>query len=148
MKVSELARHVGIAPSAIRFYEASGVLPAPARAENGYRDYGAPDVLRLRVFNSLRLLGLELGESARLASMCAAGECDAMDDQLLPQIAARRAEVAARRAELDHLDVQLAGLEDAIRAGRLREQTAEHEEGGLMRELPVLTCCDCGRGCC
>jgi DNA-binding transcriptional MerR regulator len=148
MKVSEDARRVGIAPSAIRFYEASGVLPAPTRAANGYREYGAPDLLRLRIFNSLRGLGLGLAESARLASMCAAGECDAMDGQLLPQIEARRAEVAVRRAELDHLDVQLAGMEEAIRAGRLRDRSDAQKEGGNVRELPVLTCCDCGPGCC
>ena len=133
MKVSELARHTGIAPSAIRFYEASGVLPAPPRAANGYREYGALDVVRLRVFSSLRLLGLDLAEAARLASMCAVGECDAMDSQLLPQLHARRAEVAAARAELDHLDAQLAGLEEAILAGRLRDETCkdrEDREGG------------------
>jgi MerR family copper efflux transcriptional regulator len=36
MKVAELARHAGIAPSAVRFYEETGVLPVAARLENGY----------------------------------------------------------------------------------------------------------------
>ena len=138
MKVSELARQAGIAPSAIRFYEASGVLPAPPRAPNGYREYGALDVVRLRVFSSVRLLGLDLAEAARLASMCAAGECEDMDSQLLPQLQARRSEVAAARAELDHLDAQLAGLEEAILGGRLRDVTCKDEEGG-----PSCASCQC-----
>lgn len=130
MKVSELSRRVGISASAIRFYEASGVLPRPARESNGYREYGDEDITRLRVFASLRGLGLDLAECARLANLCAAGECDVMDIELLPQLASRRAEVAAARRELDHLDVQLAGLEDAIRAGRFREHSCGCREGG------------------
>ncbi|MCC6236842.1 MAG: MerR family transcriptional regulator [Dehalococcoidia bacterium] len=134
MRVSELSRRVGLAASAIRFYEASGVLPRPSRGANGYREYGEPDVTRLRVFASLRGLGIDLAECARLASLCAAGECDAMDIELLPQVASRRAEVAAARRELDHLDVQLAGLEAAIRGGRFREHACGSEEGGTPCE--------------
>lgn len=132
MRVSEVSQRVGLAASAIRFYESSGVLPPPTRGVNGYRDYGDADLTRLRVFASLKGLGLDLAECARLANLCAAGECDTMDGELLPQLIARRAEIAAARAELDHLDVQLAGLEDSIRDGRLRESVCndECEEGG------------------
>ncbi len=134
MRVSELSRRVGIAASAIRFYEASGVLPRPVRGANGYREYGDADVTRLRVFASLRGLGLELPECARLADLCAAGECDVMDAELLPQLASRRAAVATALRELEHLDVQLAGLEESIRAGRLRDDGCDHEEGGMPCE--------------
>lgn len=134
MKVSEVSSRVGIAASAIRFYESSGVLPPPARGPNGYREYADIDVTRLRVFASLRGLGLDLAECARLANLCAEGECDSMDAQLLPQLATRRAEIAAARAELDHLDVQLARLEDSIRDGRLRDQACNCREGEESRE--------------
>ena len=133
MKVSEVSKRVGIAASAIRFYESSGVLPSPARGANGYREYEERDVTRLRVFASLRGLGLDLTECARLANLCAEGECDSMDAQLLPQLGSRRAEVAAARAELDHLDVQLARLEQSIRDGRFRDASCDCrdiEEGG------------------
>lgn len=115
MKVSELARRAGTTPTAIRFYEAEGILPAPVRAGNGYRDYGEDDLCRVRVLSALRTLGLDLREAGRLAGMCADGRCDAMALNLLPQIVARRAEVAAARAELDHLDGQLADLEGMLR---------------------------------
>lgn len=37
MKIGELAKRSGIAASAIRYYEQAGLLPAVARAGNGYR---------------------------------------------------------------------------------------------------------------
>ena len=57
MNVSEVARRAGIAPTAVRFYERRGVLPAAARRDNGYRDYTDDDLCRLRLVVSLRSLG-------------------------------------------------------------------------------------------
>lgn len=115
MRVSELARRSGTTATTIRFYEAEGILPAAERAENGYRRYDEDDLCRVRVITALRSLGLDLREAGRLAGMCADGHCDAMAIDLLPQIVARRSEVAAARAELDHLDAQLAHAERALR---------------------------------
>ena len=83
MKVSELARRAGITPAAVRFYEAEGVLPAAPRAANGYREYHADDLCRLRLVVAMRGLGLELSECGRLAGLCQDGECDVMEEQLL-----------------------------------------------------------------
>ncbi len=58
MKVSELARRAGVAPSAVRFYEEIGVLPPAARRDNGYREYGDEALARLRLVVALRRLGL------------------------------------------------------------------------------------------
>ena len=117
MKVSEVARRAGVAASAIRFYEAEGVLPEPARTPSGYRDYDEVDLCRLRTLVSLRSLGIDLQEAGRLAGACADGRCDDMATDLLPRIEARRAEVASARAELDHLDAELALVERTLRGG-------------------------------
>lgn len=124
MKVSELARKAGITPAAVRFYESEGILPAAPRSANGYRDYNEGDLCRLRTVVALRGLGLELSESGRLAALCQDDQCDTMERQLLDRLGERRAAVAAARAELDHLDRELANLQGAIRKGG--------------RELPVL----------
>lgn len=116
MKVSELARRSGVAPSAIRFYESVGVLPPARRRANGYREYLEQDLCRVRVLAGLRSLGLQLDESARLADLCSRGRCDEMEEQLLPAIEQRRASLAAARADLEHVDEELARLERAIRA--------------------------------
>jgi DNA-binding transcriptional MerR regulator len=70
MKVSELARRAGVAPSAVRFYEQSGVLPYAPRRANGYREYGASELARLRLVVALRRLGLAPVDAGRLAALC------------------------------------------------------------------------------
>lgn len=153
MNVSELAGRVGIAPSAVRFYERQGILPAAARRANGYRDYGDDDLCRLQVVVSLRSLGLELGAAARLANLCATGECDAMARDLGPLVTQQRKAVARARLELTRLDRQLAALQTSLAAGESRElciTKGGDSDDELLRagvsvssrsRLPVLTGC-------
>ena len=117
MHVTEVARRAGLSARTVRFYEAAGVIPPARRGGNRYREYGEDDVCRLRLVASLRALGLPLDESGRFAGMCADGRCDDMGAQLLIRIADRRAELAAARAELDHLDAELGRLERTLRDG-------------------------------
>ena len=117
MRVSELADRAGITPQAIRFYESEGILPTAARAANGYRRYTDADVCRLRIVVSLRNLGIDLAESGRLADLCASERCTDMTGELAARLVQRRNEVAAARAELDHLDAELAGLQRALATG-------------------------------
>lgn len=114
MNVSDLAREVGIAPSAVRFYERKGILPPAPRQGNGYREYTDDDLCRLRVVVSLRRLGLDLPIAGRLAARCQSGECDAMARDLLPLVAAQRAAIVRTRVELDDLDQRLARLETEL----------------------------------
>ncbi len=60
MKIGELAAATGLATSAIRFYEQSGLLPAAQRADNGYRSYSAEAVERLRFIQVAQALGFTL----------------------------------------------------------------------------------------
>ena len=147
MNVSELARRAGVAPGTIRFYERAGILPSAARQANGYRRYAELDLCRLRVLVSLRALGLALDESGRLADQCASGRCDEMATDLLPRLVARRAEVAAAHAELDHLDRELARLEDSLLRG---EPSASLDLEGRMPVSATRCCCDpdCPCDCC
>jgi MerR family copper efflux transcriptional regulator len=48
----------------IRFYELSGLLPAPPRTAAGYRSYDQDAVTRLRFVRSAQVLGLSLAEIA------------------------------------------------------------------------------------
>lgn len=117
MKVSELALRAGTTAKTIRFYEAEGILPAPTRRENRYRDYGEEDLCRVRLVVALRGLGLELTESGRLAELCATGRCDEMAGDLAVRIAERREAVATAMAELVHLDAELAAIERSLATG-------------------------------
>jgi len=60
MKIGELAARTGLTPSAIRFYEGLGLLPAARRASNGYRAYGEDAVQRLQIVMLSQSFGLSL----------------------------------------------------------------------------------------
>jgi DNA-binding transcriptional MerR regulator len=62
MTISELARKVRLRPSAIRYYEAHGVMDPPPRGDNEYRLYGADAVVTLIFVRRARELGLSLDE--------------------------------------------------------------------------------------
>jgi arsenate reductase len=122
MRIAELARRVGIAPSAVRWYERVGVLPAAGRQGNGYRDYGDADLARLRLVVSLRRLGLGPDEAGRLARLCL--ERGEPDLDLAPLLAEQRSAIARQRADLDRLESELLDLELTIAAaGRARRTT-------------------------
>ncbi|RQP24219.1 MerR family transcriptional regulator [Piscinibacter terrae] len=60
MRIGELADRTGLAPSAIRFYEREGLMPAAKRQANGYRVYGEADVERLAILSLSQSFGLSL----------------------------------------------------------------------------------------
>ncbi len=82
----------GTTPHSIRFYERQGLLPAAVRTDNGYREYGDADAERLRLLIGLRQLDLPLEQAAALATMCAAGRCDQVSEELRAAIDAKRQE--------------------------------------------------------
>jgi len=62
LTIGQLAQRAGLATSAIRFYERTGVLPAPARVA-GQRRYGPDAVRRLRVLEVAKRAGFSLDET-------------------------------------------------------------------------------------
>jgi arsenate reductase len=114
MRISEVAERAGIARSAVRWYEAEGVVPAPHRTAAGYREYGAADLARLRLVVSLRRLGLTPKDAGRLAQQCL--ERGVVDAELGPFLASQREAIGRQRADLDRLDSELLDLELTIAA--------------------------------
>jgi arsenate reductase len=139
MKVAELARRAGVAPSAVRFYEETGVLPPAARLVNGYREFDATDLARLRLVVVLRRLGLAPVDAGRLAALCL--ERGEIDTDLAPMVAAQRAAIEGQRADLDRLDSELTDLELTIQAaGRARRISKETDmSADPIRVLFVCT---------
>ncbi|MGZ3631766.1 MAG: arsenate reductase/protein-tyrosine-phosphatase family protein [Candidatus Limnocylindrales bacterium] len=130
MRIAELARRAGIAPSAVRFYEAAGALPPAARGPNGYRAYTEPDLAHLRVVVTLRRLGVAPVEAGRLARLCL--ERGAVDLDLAPYIAEQRLAIERQRADLQRLDTELGDLERTIGAAGRAAQ-----EGSAMPDAPI-----------
>jgi arsenate reductase len=138
MKVSELARRAGVAASAVRFYEELGVLPPAARRDNGYREYGADALARLRLVVALRRLGLTPVDAGRLATLCM--ERGEVDLDLAPLIAGQREAIERQRADLDRVDAELTDLELTIAAaGRARRNLEDTMAADPIRVLFVCT---------
>ncbi|AVS91099.1 MerR family transcriptional regulator [Paracidovorax avenae] len=66
LRVGELARRTGLTVRALHHYDEIGLLRPSARSESGYRLYSEADVQRLHAIQTLRHLGLPLGDIAGL----------------------------------------------------------------------------------
>ncbi len=117
MRIGALAEQLGTTPHAIRFYERRGLLPAPARSDNRYREYSEADAARLRLLIGLRQLDIPLEQAAELATMCAAGRCDEVSDELRSLLSTKRVELARRVDEMRFLDRRMAHLAGQLEAG-------------------------------
>lgn len=88
MKSNEIAKLAGVSVRTLRHYHAIGLLPEPPRGENGYRDYGAEDLVRLLRVKRLSSLGFSLsriGEvldemDANLTEAGSSGASEALDE--------------------------------------------------------------------
>jgi|CXWL01.1.fsa_nt_gi DNA-binding transcriptional MerR regulator len=68
LSIGDLARLTGVRPSAIRYYEACRLLPAPAR-RSGQRRYDRETMERLKTIVAARLLGFSIREIGDLSEM-------------------------------------------------------------------------------
>ncbi len=62
MKIGELAKRLGVAPSKIRFLEANGLVQPPGRRQSGYRDYDESAAERLEIILQAQSFGFTLDE--------------------------------------------------------------------------------------
>lgn len=116
MQIGEIARSVGLATSAIRFYEEKGLLPEPDRTASGYRDYDPSVVDRLRFIRAGQAVGLTLRELSQVLDIRDRGEApcwhvaELLDDKIsdvdqrISDLRALRSELVGLREHADELD--------------------------------------------
>ncbi|WP_126240169.1 MerR family transcriptional regulator [Burkholderia gladioli] len=97
MKIGELAKRSGLAPSRIRFYEASGLLRATQRQANGYREYAPEAQLVLALIVRAQEAGFSLGE---IRSMLPDDLADWRHADLVPKLRAKVADIEAMEQRL------------------------------------------------
>ena len=133
MRIGELAGRTGLAPSAVRYYEQLGLLPAPERTASGYRSYGDDSADRLAFIRSAQAVGLTLAEVGQVLGVRDAGEapCEVVTEL----IDRRHYEVRARIAELEALERELRLLRE--RAARLEPRNCD--PSGICHVIPKLT---------
>lgn len=97
MRIGELADLVGVSTRTIRHYHHVGVLPEPARAGNGYREYGLADAVLLVRARRLTDLGLPLSEVGDILSSDRNRELDGILAELEADLTQQEVDVVDRR---------------------------------------------------
>ena len=103
MRIGEVAPLLGITTRTVRHYHRTGVVPEPARRDNGYRDYGVRDVILLMRAVRLAGLGLSLDEVADVLRDDDMRELTDILQELDADLARQEREVRARRDALRRL---------------------------------------------
>ena len=107
MNIGTAAERAGLPAKTIRYYEDIGLL-RPERRDNGYRDYSAADVHRLRFLQRARSLGFSVDECRQLLSLYSdrereSAEVKAIAEAKLAEIECKIAELTGLRDVLSHL---------------------------------------------
>lgn len=110
---------MGLATSALRYYETEGILPAAERSVGGRRRYSDADLGALRVVECLKTSGLSIKEIKAFMDMCEEGDAT-LADRL--ELFRNRREAVLReidelRQVLDVLDYKTWYYEQAVAAG-------------------------------
>jgi DNA-binding transcriptional MerR regulator len=62
LRSGELAQLAGVSPDTLRHYERKGLLAAPHRSPNGYREYPASALDRVRLIRRALAVGFTLSD--------------------------------------------------------------------------------------
>ncbi len=108
MEIRELSARTGLPAKTIRYYESIGVLPAPRRKANGYRDYDESDVARVKFVRGARRLGFALDDITEILAMRDRREAPCRT--VLDLMQQRADEIARHIAELRKLEQDLRQL--------------------------------------
>ncbi len=132
MNIQRAAVASGLSPDTIRFYERRGVLPAPPRRANGYRDYSERHVETLRLAVGLRGLGLSLSEMGTVLGLAHDGTCGDVRTVLSRTLAEAVEQLDGRIDELTRSRGQITAI-----AGSLERMQPGEES------VPGMTPCAC-----
>jgi MerR family copper efflux transcriptional regulator len=108
MNIGEAASASGVSAKMIRHYEAVGLVPAAARTEAGYRQYGDNDVHTLRFIRHARDLGFSIAEIGELVGLWhdrrrPSRQVKALAETHIRELEQKAAELLAMKEALQHL---------------------------------------------
>lgn len=141
MNIGQMAAATGVSADTLRFYEKEGLIEAPARGDNGYRNYRDADVGRVRFVRGAQALGFTLAQIR----------------WILPRLADQRVSRAeieshlrAKEAEIDAQIRQLRALKKELRetfsrldcvpsqAVTVAQATPKAQRGGAARQKKAV----------
>jgi len=114
LRVAELAKRAGIAPSTVRFYERAGLLSPAQRAPNGYRIFGESALDELAFITRAKSIGMSLDDIAGLVAAWPTGECRSLQARMRDFLIRRISQVREQQAELAAFERQLQTVLDRL----------------------------------
>lgn len=108
LRSGELARLAGVSSDTLRHYERKGLLVRPRRSVNGYREYPAVALDRVRLVRGALAIGFTLDELSRILDVRDRGgapcqQVRALAGTKLSEVETQLAELTALRDELRRL---------------------------------------------
>jgi Cu(I)-responsive transcriptional regulator len=108
MRIGDVAAQANVNGQTLRYYERSGLLPAPDRTTNGYRDYPTETVALVRFIKRAQELGFSLDDARILSDLRHAPDRNrlkvrAMADAKLHDVERKIADLKAIRRALHQL---------------------------------------------
>jgi len=143
MRIGELSKRTGCDIETIRYYEKSGLLDEPHRADNGYREYAVEHLERLQFIRHCRSLQLSLAEIRVLLDLQTnpSSGCQEVDQLLDGHIAQVREQMAALRT----LEQQLVKLRKQCEGTHLVEECRILQNLSEVAESHDCACHDDGK---
>jgi len=129
MKIGELARESGLAPSRIRYYERQGLIGSIDRGLNGYRQYSRGTRQLLEMIVVAQQAGFSLDEIRSL--LPAHGEADRGRDKLLAALKGKVIEIETLQKRLSATHAGLNAVISRIEALPPGGDCFENAEGVL-----------------
>jgi DNA-binding transcriptional MerR regulator len=110
MKIGELAKATGLAPSAIRYYEAEGLLREEVirRGTNNYREYSEASVTAILLLKKFQAAGFSIKELKTLAAENR--EYPVSASQIIRLLQAKATEIEGRIADLVEVQTRIGQL--------------------------------------
>ena len=108
LTIGNVARRIGIRPSAIRYYETRGIVQPAARGANGYRIYNSDAIRMLLFVKRAQTLGITLKEIRPLLDLSSQGRRPCSDVKQLARTHLR--EIDQKIRELQTLRNELRAL--------------------------------------
>ena len=107
-RIGQVAKLSGVSAKMIRHYEASGLVPKPARSSSDYRVYSDHDLHTLRFVKRARDLGFSMKETSALLNLWrnkrrASAEVKRLGKKHVQELDRKIEELKTMRAALIHL---------------------------------------------
>lgn len=127
MRIGELAKRGNCDVETVRYYEREGLLDAPARSDNGYRQYSEAQLVQLNFIRHCRSLDMSLADvrTLRQFQVNPALACDEINELIDQQIK----RIHMQLASLGQLEQQLHVLRDTC------TENHKTDECGIMLNL-------------